>query len=182
MNKSGKKGLLLKIILAFIFLAIIVGGISAWQVYKAIYRENTILQGKSSAYFYIHTGWKAEDVYNALYSKGYVKDKNIFEWLAEKKNYPNNVHPGKYRLKKQMSHNEIINLLRSGKQEPIDLLIENLHSLKNLASRAGKQLEADSSDISKECPIDKPEFLLYLNSLLNSDLAIYELVSLVLIP
>ena len=41
------------------------------------------------------------------------------QFLAEKMNYPNNIKPGRYRLINYMSNKQLIDLLRSGKQEPV---------------------------------------------------------------
>ena len=43
-----------------------------------------------------------------------------------------------------MSLNDVINLLRSGKQIPVQLSFNNQNTLENLAGRISYQIEADS--------------------------------------
>ena len=71
-------------------------------------------------------------------------NKEHFDWLAKKKNYPNNINPGRYRLFNDMNNNELINLLRSGKQEPVRFIFNHLRTLNELAGVASRQLEPDS--------------------------------------
>jgi UPF0755 protein len=46
-----------------------------------------------------------------------------------------------------MSNNELINMLRSGRQEPVSLTFNNLRTEKQLAKRLDSQLEMDSKSI-----------------------------------
>ena len=66
-----------------------------------------------------------------------------FSWLAEKKKY---LTPkgGKYVLKKGMSLNDVVNLLRSGNQTPVNISFNNQDTIEKLAGRISQQIEADS--------------------------------------
>lgn len=86
---------------------------------------------------------------NSLYESNLILERSSFEWLAEKKNYRNHIRPGRYRIQDGMSNNQLINMLRSGKQEPVRLTFHNLRTLSQLAGIAGSQLEADSLQIMK---------------------------------
>jgi len=79
----------------------------------------------------------------------YVNNSNSFNWVAHRKNYPNVIKAGKYLIKKGMNNNELVNLLRSGKQSPIRLTFNNQDTLEKLAGRIADQIEADSIDILK---------------------------------
>ena len=79
-----------------------------------------------------------------LSGKNYIIDLNSFEWLAEKKNYKYNVKPGRYRIKNNMSNNELINLLRSGNQIPVKLTFNNVRTIDEFAGVVAKKLEPDS--------------------------------------
>ena len=145
MSKKGKKGsFVLKIIIALVLIAIIGGGIWAYDKYRKIYQPNISLGASKTAYFYIPTGSTSGDVSQLLYQKGYVINRSSFEWLAEKKNYKNHIYPGKYLLKSGMSNNELIDLLRSGEQEPVKVIFNLVRSREQLASKVSKQIEADS--------------------------------------
>lgn len=144
-----KKFSFLKFFFTTLFLVSVVGCIIFYKFYNMIYQPNIVLGEKKSEFFYIPTGSGMEDVVNLLYEKKYILNRNSFEWVAEKKNYKNNVHPGRYRIKAGMNNDELINLLRSGKQEPVRVTINNIRLKPDLASQAALFLEADSADIMK---------------------------------
>lgn len=76
-----------------------------------------------------------------------VRNIKILEWVAEKKNYPKLVKPGKYVIDRPLSYNELINILRGGKQSPVRITFNNARTLNELAEIIGGQIEADSSEI-----------------------------------
>lgn len=98
-------------------------------------------------YFYIHTNSSYRDVIHTLKEQGIVKNVKSFDWLAKKLNYPTHVHAGKYNIKAGMSNLDIIRLLRSGKQIPVDLIIIKLRTKADFASFVSKRLEPDSATI-----------------------------------
>ena len=71
----------------------------------------------------------------------------VLKWVAEKKNYPELIKPGRYVIDKELSYNGLINLLRSGKQTPVKITFNNVRTLNQIAGKIGKQIEADSSQI-----------------------------------
>jgi UPF0755 protein len=69
--------------------------------------------------------------------------------VARRKHYPGRLKPGRYRLRDGMSNNDLVNLLRSGKQEPVRVTFLNIRSMEELAGRISRQIEADSLSILK---------------------------------
>jgi len=120
-----------------------------YRSYNRIYRPNVILKGAETAYIYIPTGSTLEDVINILYENNYIINRNSFEWLAEKKNYRIHVFPGRYKISNNMSNNKLLDLLRSGKQEPVKLVFNNIRTKEQLAGKISKQIEADSVSIMR---------------------------------
>jgi len=145
--KKKKKSLLYKIVITILFLVLIVGGIASYKIYGLMFQPNVNLGDKQTAYICIPTGANFEDVLNILNKNNFLKNKNTFKWLAEKKNYPDKVKPGKYQLTANMNNNELINLLRSGKQKPVKLVFNNIRTKEQLAGRISDQIEADSISI-----------------------------------
>ncbi|HBC79599.1 MAG TPA: aminodeoxychorismate lyase, partial [Bacteroidales bacterium] len=62
-----------------------------------------------------------------------IKNKKILEWVAEKKKYQKLVKPGKYVIDRSLSYNELINILRGGKQTPVRITFINLRTLNDIA-------------------------------------------------
>ncbi len=86
----------------------------------------------------------------------FLNDVDGFIWVANRKNYKK-PKAGRYILKKDMSNNDLVNLLRSGNQTAIKLSFNNQNTLENLAGRVAAQLEADS--ISLLTSFKDPAFL-----------------------
>jgi UPF0755 protein len=148
-KKSSKKikKPLIRGILVFFALIIIASSVVGYKYYKLIYKANIDLHGKETTYIYIPTNSNYQNVKDLLYKNDFIINKDAFEWLSVKKNYPNNIKSGRYLLKNGMTNNTLINMLRSGKQEPIKVTYNNIRTKKQLASRISLQIEADSNEL-----------------------------------
>ncbi|MCK4663146.1 MAG: endolytic transglycosylase MltG [Bacteroidales bacterium] len=137
----------LKIFIYLIIAVFIIGGIAGYKMYKNINYPNIFIKDKDTEYLYIPTGASFDDLKNILYENEYLKDKESFEWVAERKNLKNHVYPGRYLIKNKMSNNELIDMLRSGKQDFVKLIFNNVRTKEELASKISQQIEADSISI-----------------------------------
>ena len=146
-KKKGKKSFFKKVIIA-LGLIVLIGGLgSAYWAYRIIYKPNVSLNGKKSTYIYIPTGATFEVVKTVLYNNNFISNHASFEWLAERKHYTRKIKPGKYFIKDDMSNNELIDLLRSGKQEPVRVTFTTARTKGELVAKIHGQLEADSSEL-----------------------------------
>ncbi|MBI2279449.1 MAG: endolytic transglycosylase MltG [Bacteroidetes bacterium] len=135
-----------KIIISILLIGIGIGAYIGYTMYTRIYMPNVTLTKSKTAYFYIKTGSNFTDVANGLYEGGYIKNRTSFEWVSQKKsNFTENIKPGKYLLKEGMSNNELVDLLRSGKQEPVKLSFDHIRTIAELAGKLSSNIEADSS-------------------------------------
>lgn len=139
--------LIKKTIIIISSLIILLGLFTFINLYRKLYSPNVLVKSGKETFFYIKTGYKIEDVSRDLYEKNYIINRNSFEWLAEKKKYSNNIKPGRYKLKDGMSNNELVNLLRSGKQEPVKLSLNSIRTIQQLSVFVGKHLETDSIEL-----------------------------------
>lgn len=144
MAKKQKSSFLKKIFIAILLILLIAGGIGGYWVYNNLYQSNVNLGDKKSTIIYIPTGSNFEDVVKILDKNNLLKNRTSFEWLSEKKKYKTAVKPGKYRVLAKMSNNSLINLLRAGIQEPIEINFNGLHTVEQLVLRVGRRIEADS--------------------------------------
>ena len=129
-----------KILIAIVLLGLIVFGYFAYYVYSVMFVPNTAFNN-TEAYIYIKSDATYNDVRADL--EPLLKDIEKFDALAEQKKYTTNIKAGKYRIKKGMTNNDIINSIRS-KNIPIKLSFNNQPSIELLAGRVAKQIEADS--------------------------------------
>ncbi len=135
-------------LLLTVLIAIIVCGVLlSFLFYRVVYTPNTDLGNREVMHLYIPSGSSYEDVRQLMEEENILASIRTFDWLAKKKNYPNRVQPGRYRIQEEMGNNELINLLRSGQQEPVRLTFTNIHTKGQLAGTLASQLETDSLSI-----------------------------------
>lgn len=144
-----KKSFLKKAMISLLFILLIVGGIGSYFAYKTIYQPNINSIDKKSQIIYIPTGADFEDVLDILNKHHILKNQSTFEFLAEKKKYKNAVKPGKYRILAKMNNNSLINLLKAGIQEPVELHFNGIKTTDQLISRLCRRIEADSVSLYK---------------------------------
>ncbi len=144
-----KKKRFLKIFIPILSLIILAAIIIFIHFYNKIYNSNIDLGDDEGKYFYIHSGDDFDDVCYTLFSMNVLLDQNSFLWLAKKKNLVNHIYPGRYIITAGMSNNKLINTLRSGDQEALNLIINNVRTKYELAGLVSGYLEADSASIIK---------------------------------
>lgn len=142
-----KKKSLLKIFWGIVFALLVVVGIMGYLIYEKIYTPNFLLGKKSSEFLYIPTGSTFEDVVAIMDKNQFLNDEKTFRWTAHQMKYEKNVKPGKYLIKKNMSNKEVISLLRSGRQTPINVIFNNIRTKEQLSEKIGEQIEAPAQSI-----------------------------------
>ena len=130
-----------KLILLITGLLLIIGAVFAYNTYNKIYAPNTVKEG----FIHIKTNSSLKDLENEI--RPFLKRVKPFIWVANRKNYNTKIRAGKFKIPKGISNNDLINLLRSGKQTPVKLVFNNQHTLADLAGRVATQIEADSISI-----------------------------------
>ena len=118
------------------------GGFS-YYVYNVMFASNTNFS-QDFKYIYIRSNSDYYDLMQEL--NKYLKDTSTFNVLAKRKNYANNIKPGKYIIRKGMNNNQIINSIRSN-NITVDLIFNNVKDIYDLASIVSKQIEADSTSL-----------------------------------
>ena len=132
----GKKTLLL--VTFFVVLA----GILGYNYYQKIFGESIT----KDTVLYVNSKDSLVDVKNKI--ADFSKNPNTFLWVAARKNF-SKPKTGRYLLKKGMSNNDIVNMIRIGNQTPIIVSFNNQDTLEKLAGRIAQQIEADSTSLLK---------------------------------
>ena len=137
-----------KKIISFTFILLLICSGLIYELYSIIYQSNILLPNNTEKeYIYIPTNADFNTVVNKLSENGLLINVNSFKWLAKQKQYDINIKPGKYRINRKLNNNELINLLRSGQQDPINVTFNNVRNIEQLASNISLQIEADSTCI-----------------------------------
>jgi len=124
----------------------IAAGLTAYIFYRAFYGPSIRLSVKSRI-IYIHTGWNINQVVNMLKYKHLIRNPKAFKLLAGIKDYSTHIKPGRYRVMNKMNNMQLVNLLKSGRQEPETISIRDIRTLQELAGLVSYKIEADSSVI-----------------------------------
>ncbi len=132
----------------YVFLVVIAfGAIKGYSLYRKAYAANIFTPGHDDIILLIPTGSDYTDVLSIIERENIVKNMTSFTWAVGKKNYANKVKAGRYRVQDRMSNNDFIDMLRSGRQEPVKLTFNNIRTLNQFAIRISEQLEMDGEDL-----------------------------------
>jgi len=115
--------------------------------YQSIFTANVKAKDGAQVYLTIPTGSNYDSLLKRLAESSFLLDFESFKWIAKLRNLPKHVYPGRYKIPDGTSNYKLINLLRSGAQEPIQLVLQSTRTREVIASRVSKQIEADSSSI-----------------------------------
>ena len=148
-KKTKKKGrrIGLTVIIVLGILMVFALAFGYWG-YRTLMSPNVQTPDGKEFVLYIPTGSDYEKVTSLLDESGVLVNPSSFHWVAQRKDYPENVRPGRYVIKNGMSNNQLVNMLRGGLQTPVQVKFNNMRDVDQLASRVAKQIEADSSSIA----------------------------------
>ena len=153
-----------KIIILLVAVIIGLTAFIGYNLYNKVYNTNT----KNSGFIYLKTNGDFDNLMTQL--APFLKNDKSFKWVANKKKFKT-PKAGKYQINKSMTNNDLVNLLRSGKQSTIKLAFNNQGTLENLAGRIAQQIEADSTALVNAFTDQK--FLEQIEFTKNQSLGIY---------
>ena len=138
-----KKKKNIKIIIILISAVFLSAGYYAYSSYKDFFKPNT----KFNKTLYLPTGSDYKTLTDSLKKFNILNDFKAFEKTARIKNLKKHIHSGKYLIEKGMSNNEIVNMIRSGRQTPVKLTFNNVRTINEFAGKVSKMIEPDSVSI-----------------------------------
>ena len=124
-------------------IAIAGGGFRGFQLYRYIFHAN--IQTPGSIIIPIDATY--DQVIDSLKKHRIIANYKAFNWVAKQKKYATSIKPGKYLLDKGLNTNEILNMLKSGNQIPVQVTFNNLRFLEELAGAVSKYIEPDSAEL-----------------------------------
>jgi UPF0755 protein len=139
---------LIRSILYVIVVVFVIGAIKFASVYQHAFKPNIKTPHGNVFYLNVYTGSTYHQVLDTIYAHRLVRNRKSFEWMANKKKYGVNIRPGRYKVTNNMSNNAFINMLRSGMQEPVNLVINIARTSDDLAMRVSSQIEPGRDELS----------------------------------
>jgi UPF0755 protein len=134
-------------LVAGILVILLISVVSVILAYDLLFGKK-IRIGAEAVIIDIPEGASYSEVLDSIYSNIKVDHTKVFEWVAEKKKYPQLIKQGRYRIDGDLSYTGLINLLRSGRQSPVNVTFNNIRTIYDLAGRVGGRIAADSSEIA----------------------------------
>jgi len=132
-----------KTIIIIFAIAFILVALQAYRLFRYIFNENV----KSDVVLIIPERATFNQVTDSLELKDALLNYKAFKWVSKKKKYPDLIKPGRYLLEKNMNTNDLVNMLRIGKQNPVNVTFYNIRFKENFAGAVSKYIEADSIDV-----------------------------------
>ncbi|XOD66935.1 MAG: endolytic transglycosylase MltG [Flavobacteriales bacterium Tduv] len=111
----------------------------AYRYYFRLYGANV----KESGYLFLPTGSSYEEVLVKI--SPFLKDLEAFSWVSHKKGYPQRVKPGKYVLNVGEHNIALIDRLRSGQQEEVNVIFGGQDLIEEFSDKIALQIEPDAS-------------------------------------
>lgn len=130
-----------KIILVVLVVLALAGAYAGWQVL------GPTVSSPDSKYFYVRTGASYNDVKKSLTDQHMIGGTFFFDMIAKQLKYPAKVKPGRYLVKEGTSILNLLRMLRSGNQVPVNLVINKLRLPEDLAQKIAANFECDSASV-----------------------------------
>jgi UPF0755 protein len=130
-----------KIILLGLLAVLVIGGYFGIKFYNVYFAPN--ITGKEK-YLFVRTGHNLDDLFEEIRRKDVLTQIGTFSQAAAKMDLARSLKPGRYKLTKGMNNRSLINMLKSGNQDPVKLKFQNLRKKENFAAYLSNNLEPDS--------------------------------------
>ena len=97
---------------------------------------------KKEGHLYISSNISYFELADSL--RSYVKHPSLFDIYAKRLNLENSYKKGYYKIDRSMSIVELVRKIKLGMQEPVDVAINNVRTMPQLAGKLSHRFEADS--------------------------------------
>lgn len=131
-------------IIAIITVLLVAAGV---KVYEDVLAGNINLPKGEKAFIYIYTNKSFAENMEVIRERGVMHNTTSFERLAQVTGYSDLVKPGRYEVTADVNNMELLRLMVSGRQTPVDVTFKQAKRNEDLAAYWGNQLEADSIEL-----------------------------------
>lgn len=129
----------------FLFVVLIVGFVGAYWAYRQISGPNVEIQGSPSKIVYIPLGSDFDQVVYILDTAQILSDMASFKRVSSWMKYnQSSIKSGRYLIEDQWSNRQLVSLLRTGAQSPVQFVLNSCRTINDVAGEAAKKIEPDS--------------------------------------
>jgi UPF0755 protein len=111
--------------------------------YQVFFSENILVE-KGDQLILIEEDMDFQDLQDIVYDRGIVNDMLSFSFVSKLLDYQENMKPGLYMMKKDMTNLQAVRMLRAGEQVPTTTTFNNVRLKTDLSGKITDNLQADS--------------------------------------
>jgi UPF0755 protein len=119
----------------------------SFYFYQAFFSANTLVDRETPVSLKIPRNSEYKQVVDSLIQQNIINDIVTFSFVAKVLGYPESVKPGHYLIQPRLSNKELVTLLRSGRQTPVNITFNNIRTHEDLAIKITQNLEIQSEAI-----------------------------------
>jgi UPF0755 protein len=132
-----------------ILTVLLLAGVFGYNKYSKIMSPN-VPDKLENNFIKIPTNSAFKDVVDILYANNQIIDTVSFREVSEMMNYrKSEMRSGRFKINPSWSNRKLIGHLRAGNQEPVNLVLTHGWELTDVADKASKFIESDSTDLIK---------------------------------
>ena len=136
-----------KILIPFIIFSTVLTTSSVY-IYQMLYAPNFLIN-QPEKFIIIKEETKFDQLRNKLIEDTLLNDVISFSVLSKLMDYDDNIKIGAYRVKTNMSNYNMISMLRSGNQTPINITFSYARKIDDLAEKITEKLMISNEDLMK---------------------------------
>lgn len=115
-------------------------------IYQMLYSPNFLINSKEK-FIIINEKTEFNELINSLERDTIINDILSFSVLSKIMEYQENIKEGAYKVKTNMSNYDMITMLRSGNQTPINITFSYARKIDDLAEKVTKKLKMSDDDL-----------------------------------
>ena len=115
-------------------------------IYQMFYSPNFLINSKEK-FIIINEKTEFNELINSLERDTIINDILSFSVLSKIMEYQENIKEGAYKVKTNMSNYDMITMLRSGNQTPINITFSYARKIDDLAEKVTKKLKMSDDDL-----------------------------------
>ncbi len=137
-----------RILLISGLILLLVGAGIAFTIYQKMMTVVTT-PTPSSTILFVHDDATLDEVIDSLMANQQIQHEDRFRWTAEKMGYDReSIKPGRYVIVHPATSRQLVSLLRSGRQTPLNVTIQNVRTIHQLCGRVAAKLAFDSLSLA----------------------------------
>lgn len=134
-------------VLTVLSVFLLVGIFLLHWAYRWTFAPNVKLHEGQSHYIFLPNNVDFDEVVGLLQREGVIENIRAFRTVAKLMEYDKQIKAGRYKLSEGMNNYELLSMLRSGRQSPVNVTIHEIRTKERLAQVVSLKLIADSTEL-----------------------------------